>query len=135
MIFNKIKDLKKLFRKKPPTKFWQFFMKSIVSFLQLFYTYGEMNFSEMKGFFRTKLSRFCRSFFTKKFFQICDFFENHKTIHFPHITRYCYKKCYKAGKKFRGTCWKWLSLTWVHNASLYYSCLQGSDEKCFFFSY
>ena len=48
-----------------------------------------------------KLSKFCWRFFTKIFFQIFDFFENHEVIHFPHIALYCVKMFYKVLKKFR----------------------------------
>ena len=74
MIFKKIKVLKKLFRKKPPAKFWQFFMKTIILFWQNFCTMGEMNFSKITWLFSSKIVKILLEVFYEKVFSNLWFF-------------------------------------------------------------
>ena len=104
MIFKKIKDLKKFFRKKPPTKFWQFIWNQSFYFCNFSILMVKWIFLKWKDFFRKKCPEFVGGFLRKRFLKSLIFFENHKVIHFPKITRYYEIKCYKVGTNVGGTC-------------------------------
>mgnify|MGYP003336121299 CR=1 FL=1 len=63
---------------------------------------------------------FVGGFLRKSFFKTLIFLKIIKLIISPILHGIVTKSVTKLEKNFRGTCWKWLSLTLVHNASLYW---------------